>query len=89
MTDLTIWLPRAVEAVADWQGQYGSTGQQSAVTDEQLSTAFAALTERLQGRLVGRVITLALVGLVVAAGVSLWVNGAFFGVRPSVNAMTH
>ncbi|MEI7644431.1 MAG: hypothetical protein WCJ55_09135 [Chloroflexales bacterium] len=49
----------------------------------------AALTERLQGRLVGRVITLALVGLVVAAGVSLWVNGAFFGVRPSVNAMTH
>lgn len=48
MTDLTIWLPRAVEAVADWQGQYGSTGQQPAVTDEQLSTAFAALTERLQ-----------------------------------------
>jgi hypothetical protein len=49
----------------------------------------AALTEGLQSRLAGRLVTLALLGLVAAAGVSLWVAGAFFGVRPSVNPLTH
>ncbi|MEI7772618.1 MAG: hypothetical protein WCI67_21690, partial [Chloroflexales bacterium] len=49
----------------------------------------AALTERIESRPAGRLATLALVGLVVAAGVSLWVSGAFFGVRPSVNPLTH
>jgi hypothetical protein len=49
----------------------------------------AALTEGLQSRLSGRIVTLALMGLVVASGVSLWVAGAFFGVRPSVNPLTH
>jgi len=49
----------------------------------------AALTERIQGRLAGRLVTLALVALVVAVGASLWVNGAFYGTRPSVNALTH
>ena len=50
MTDLTMWLPRAVEAVTAWQGEYGTTGQHSslAVDDERLARAFAELTDRLQ-----------------------------------------
>jgi glutamate/tyrosine decarboxylase-like PLP-dependent enzyme len=50
VTDLTLWLPRAVDAVSAWQAQYGEDRQHPslAVDDERLAAAFDSLTRRLQ-----------------------------------------
>ena len=50
MTDLTQWLPRAVEAVERWQSEYGefTTHPSLAVPDDALARAFADLTDRLR-----------------------------------------
>jgi glutamate/tyrosine decarboxylase-like PLP-dependent enzyme len=50
MTDLTQWLPRAVEAVERWQSEYGPfTAHPSlAVADDALAHAFDDLTARLR-----------------------------------------
>ena len=50
MTDLTQWLPRAVDAVERWQSEYGPfTGHPSlAVADDALARAFDDLTRRLR-----------------------------------------
>lgn len=50
MTDLTQWLPRAVEAVERWQSAYGPfTGHPAlAVADDALARAFDDLTDRLR-----------------------------------------
>jgi glutamate/tyrosine decarboxylase-like PLP-dependent enzyme len=50
VTDLTAWLPKAVDAISAWQEQYGPTGQHPslAVDDERLARAFEDLTARLQ-----------------------------------------
>lgn len=50
MTDLTRWLPRAVEAVDAWMAQFGefSPHPSLAVDDAALATAFEQLTTRLQ-----------------------------------------
>ena len=49
MTDLTTWLPRAVEAIDRWQEQYGSfdAHPSTVVPEERLAEAFGRLTERL------------------------------------------
>lgn len=50
MTDLRIWLPRAVEAIDDWMSRFGAfeTHPSLQVDDTQLAEAFHRLTERLQ-----------------------------------------
>lgn len=49
MTDLTTWLPRAVEAVARWEESFGSFPRHPSlhVDDERLADAFDALSARL------------------------------------------
>lgn len=49
MTDLRAWLPRAVDAVDEWMGQFGSfIAHPSTMVDEQrLAQAFEELTTRL------------------------------------------
>lgn len=49
MTDLTTWLPRAVQAIERWQEQYGSfdTHPSTVVPDDRLAEAFARLSDRL------------------------------------------
>lgn len=50
MTDLTQWLPRAVDAVERWQSEYGPFTAHSTVTvaDDALARAFDDLTARLR-----------------------------------------
>jgi glutamate/tyrosine decarboxylase-like PLP-dependent enzyme len=50
MTDLTQWLPRAVEAVERWQSEYGPfiAHPSLEVADDDLARAFADLTDRLR-----------------------------------------
>ena len=50
MTDLTQWLPRAVDAVDRWQSEFGAFTQHPslAVSDDALAAAFTALTDRLR-----------------------------------------
>ncbi|HET7900119.1 MAG TPA: aminotransferase class V-fold PLP-dependent enzyme, partial [Candidatus Nanopelagicales bacterium] len=50
MTDLRTWLPRGVDAITNWQEQYGAfeTHPSLQVSDEALAEAFGRLTERLQ-----------------------------------------
>jgi glutamate/tyrosine decarboxylase-like PLP-dependent enzyme len=48
MTDLTVWLPRAVEAVQRWQAEYGAVTPTSSVSDDRLAAAFDDLTLRLR-----------------------------------------
>ena len=50
MTDLTQWLPRAVDAVDRWQSEFGAfTPHPSlAVSDDALARAFTDLTDRLR-----------------------------------------
>jgi glutamate/tyrosine decarboxylase-like PLP-dependent enzyme len=49
VTDLTTWLPRAVQAIDAWQEAYGPFDRHPSVsvTDDRLSAAFDALTARL------------------------------------------
>ena len=49
MTDLTTWLPRAVQAIERWQEQYGpfDTHPSTVVPDDRLAEAFARLSDRL------------------------------------------
>jgi glutamate/tyrosine decarboxylase-like PLP-dependent enzyme len=49
VTDLTIWLPRAVTAIDAWQEAYGAFDRHPslAVDDERLGAAFSTLTDRL------------------------------------------
>jgi hypothetical protein len=49
VTDLTTWLPRAVEAVARWEESFGSFPRHPSlhVDDERLADAFDALSARL------------------------------------------
>lgn len=49
MTDLTTWLPRAVQAVDRWQQQYGpfDAHPSTLVPDDRLAEAFARLSDRL------------------------------------------
>lgn len=49
MTDLTTWLPRAVQAVDRWQEQYGpfAAHPSTLVADERLAEAFARFSARL------------------------------------------
>lgn len=49
MTDLRMWLPRAVEAVDRWQEQYGpfDIHPSTRVSDDRLAEAFAGLSDRL------------------------------------------
>lgn len=49
MTDLSAWLPKAVEANARWMAQFGSFDQHPslAVPDDALAEAFGRLAERL------------------------------------------
>ena len=50
MTDLTQWLPRAVDAVDRWQSEFGAFAQHPslAVSDDALARAFTDLTDRLR-----------------------------------------
>ncbi len=50
MTDLTVWLPRAVAAVGRWEAQFGqfATHPSLDVDDARLAGAFDRLTDRLQ-----------------------------------------
>lgn len=48
MTDLTVWLPRAVEAVERWQAAYGAFTPSASVSDDHLAAAFDDLTQRLR-----------------------------------------
>ena len=49
MTDLTTWLPRAVQAIDRWQEQYGpfDAHPSTLVPDEDLAEAFARFSDRL------------------------------------------
>jgi len=50
MTDLRVWLPRAVDAVDAWMAQFGSFSSHSSlhVDDDALSSAFTEFTHRLR-----------------------------------------
>lgn len=49
----------------------------------------ALLIERLMARHGGHVVGWAVLGLLAYAGLSLWYAGAFLGIKPSLNALTH
>jgi glutamate/tyrosine decarboxylase-like PLP-dependent enzyme len=50
VTDLSVWLPRAVEAVGRWQDQFGPVAGHPAlaVDEDRLASAFGLLVDRLQ-----------------------------------------
>jgi glutamate/tyrosine decarboxylase-like PLP-dependent enzyme len=50
VTDLSVWLPRAVDAVARWQDEFGPAAPHPSlmVDDDRLAEAFAALVGRLR-----------------------------------------
>lgn len=50
MTDLSAWLPRAVDAVSRWQDEFGPSSPHPAlaVDDDRLAAAFAVLVDRMR-----------------------------------------